>query len=56
MKQIGIIGAGFSGAVIARELATNGYKIDIFESRTHVAGNCHTEIDSETNNVRFFIT
>jgi len=49
MKKIGIIGAGFSGAVIARELATNGYKIDIFESRTHVAGNCHTEIDSETN-------
>lgn len=47
--SIAIVGAGFSGAVIARELAASGHEIDLFESRSHVAGNCHTERDPETN-------
>jgi UDP-galactopyranose mutase len=42
-----IVGAGFSGAVIARELALKGHDITIFESRNHLAGNCHTERDSD---------
>jgi UDP-galactopyranose mutase len=46
--SIAIVGAGFSGAVIAHELAANGLKIEVFESRSHVAGNCHTERDKET--------
>ncbi|WP_444914143.1 UDP-galactopyranose mutase [Microbulbifer sp. TRSA007] len=45
---IAIVGAGFSGAVIGRELAEAGYNVEIFESRSHIAGNCHTERDSET--------
>lgn len=49
MAQIACIGAGFSGAVIARELAQAGYKIVVFDSRSHVAGNCHTERDVKTN-------
>lgn len=49
MKKIGIVGAGFSGAVIARELATAGFHVTVYEGRAHVAGNCHTERDSETN-------
>jgi UDP-galactopyranose mutase len=48
MKKIAIVGAGFSGAVIARELAQAGYSVDVFDTRPHVAGNCHTERDSET--------
>jgi UDP-galactopyranose mutase len=48
MRRIGIAGAGFSGAVIARELASNGYSVDVFEARDHVAGNCHTQRDPET--------
>jgi UDP-galactopyranose mutase len=48
-NRIAIVGAGFSGAVIARELAIAGYKIEVFESRSHIAGNCHTERDRETN-------
>ena len=44
-----IIGAGFSGAVIARELAENGYQVKVIDKRSHIAGNCHTERDSETN-------
>lgn len=49
MKQILIIGAGFSGAVIARELAENGYQVKVIDKRSHIAGNCHTERDNETN-------
>jgi len=40
--RIAVVGAGFSGAVVARELAEAGHVVDVFESRDHVAGNCHT--------------
>lgn len=46
--RIGIVGAGFSGAVIARTLAEAGIKIEVFDARPHLAGNCHTERDAET--------
>jgi len=50
MKQhIGIAGAGFAGAVLARELAETGkFKVTVFDERNHVAGNCHTSRDEET--------
>ena len=41
-NRIAVVGAGFSGAVVARELAEAGHLIEVFESRDHVAGNCHT--------------
>ena len=47
-KNIAIVGAGFSGAVIANQLAQAGYNVEIFESRDHIAGNCHSERDEET--------
>lgn len=47
-NTIGIAGAGFSGAVIARQLAEAGYSIDVIETRDHIAGNCHTERDAES--------
>ncbi|MGA1331867.1 MAG: UDP-galactopyranose/dTDP-fucopyranose mutase family protein [Ilumatobacteraceae bacterium] len=40
--RVAVVGAGFSGAVVARELAEAGHLIEVFESRDHVAGNCHT--------------
>jgi UDP-galactopyranose mutase len=46
--RFGIAGAGFSGAVIAREVAEAGHQVDVYETRAHVAGNCHTERDAET--------
>ena len=46
---IRIIGAGFSGAIIARQLSEAGYKIDLFDERGHVAGNCYSERDIDTN-------
>jgi len=48
-KQIGIAGAGFAGAVLARELAESGkHAIEVFDERPHVAGNCHTSRDPDT--------
>ena len=46
--RIGIVGAGLSGAVIGRTLAEAGHRVEIFDARDHVAGNCHTERDAET--------
>ncbi len=48
MTRIAVVGAGFSGAVIAHELAADGHEIEVFESRPHVAGNCHTARDEES--------
>lgn len=46
--HIGMAGAGLSCAVIARELAERGHRISIFETRDHIAGNCHTARDPAT--------
>lgn len=43
-----VVGTGLSGAVIGRELAEAGHEVDIFDTRAHIAGNCHTERDRET--------
>lgn len=48
MKPILIVGSGFSGAVIARELANAGLNVKVVDSRLHVAGNCYSERDAQT--------
>lgn len=45
---IGMAGAGLSCAVVARELAEAGLSVELFERRSHVAGNCHTERDRDS--------
>lgn len=45
-SRIGIVGAGLSGAVVARRLAEAGIEVVVFDARGHVAGNCHTERDT----------
>lgn len=47
-KSIMIVGAGLSGAVIGRELALAGHRVEIVDARAHIAGNCHTQRDAET--------
>ena len=47
--KILIGGAGFTGAVIARELALKGYKVVVKDPRSYIAGNCYTERDETTN-------
>jgi len=48
-NRVAVVGAGFSGAVIARELALAGYHVVVYDTRSHVAGNCHTARDAETD-------
>lgn len=43
-----IVGAGFSGAVIGRELAQKQHQVVIIDQRSHVAGNCFTQRDTNT--------
>jgi UDP-galactopyranose mutase len=40
-----IVGAGISGATIARQLAEKGYTIHIIEQRNHIAGNCYDYVN-----------
>jgi len=42
-RSFAIVGAGFSGAVVARQLAEAGHQVAVFDTRSHVAGNCHTQ-------------
>jgi len=47
--KILVIGAGFSGAVAARQLAESlPCQVEVWDERDHIAGNCHTERDTET--------
>lgn len=46
---VAIVGAGISGAVIARLLAEQGIPSVVFDRRSHIAGNCHSERDPQTN-------
>jgi len=41
-----IVGAGFAGCVVARELANSGRKVHIVEKRPHIAGNAHDSVDT----------
>ncbi|MGI3166848.1 UDP-galactopyranose/dTDP-fucopyranose mutase family protein [Pseudooceanicola sp. 200-1SW] len=47
-KRILVVGAGLSGAVLARELAEAGHFVTVQDERRHIAGNCHTEVDPAT--------
>ncbi len=47
--RVAIVGAGISGAVIARLLAEKGIASVVFDKRSHIAGNCHSERDPQTN-------
>lgn len=41
MKPVLIVGAGLSGATIARQLAERDLDVHIIEQRDHIAGNCY---------------
>ena len=45
-----VVGAGFAGAVHARELAEAGYSVDVIDRRPHIGGNAFDAVDS--NGVR----
>jgi UDP-galactopyranose mutase len=44
-----VVGSGFAGAVLARELADHtDHSIDVIDARDHIGGNCHTHREPET--------
>jgi len=43
-----IVGAGYSGAIAARQFAEAGHSVLVIDERPHIGGNCHTERDAET--------
>lgn len=47
--RVAVCGAGFTGSVIVDQISKFVNKIDVYESRSHVAGNCHTSRDPVTN-------
>jgi UDP-galactopyranose mutase len=44
-QNILIVGAGFAGATIARELAENDYTVTVIDSRDHIGGNAYDYIN-----------
>ena len=47
-ERLMMVGAGLSGAVLAREMAQAGHDVTVVDARPHVAGNCHTARDAQT--------
>lgn len=46
MKKITVVGAGFSGSIIARKIADElNYKVTVIERRSHIGGNAYDEYD-----------
>lgn len=43
MNKILVVGAGFAGATIARQLAEHGYLVSVIDQRSHIAGNAFDE-------------
>ena len=41
-----VVGAGFSGAVVAERLANHGYKVLVVDRRPHIGGNAYDELDA----------
>lgn len=40
-----IVGAGYAGSVMARELADAGLRVHVIDKRPHIAGNAYDELD-----------
>ena len=45
MKYL-VVGAGFAGATIARELANDGHTVVVMDARDHIGGNAY-DYDNE---------
>lgn len=45
LDPILIVGAGYAGSVMARELADAGRQVHVIDKRPHTAGNAYDELD-----------
>lgn len=44
-KKVLVVGAGFSGATVARVLADAGFCVAVIDKRAHIAGNAYDEVN-----------
>lgn len=47
-KEIVIVGTGFTGAYLARNLAEQGWNVKMLERRNHIGGQMYDKVDEET--------
>lgn len=47
MNDILVVGAGFAGSVMAREMAERGHHVCIIDRRPHAGGNAYDELDEK---------
>jgi len=40
-RRVLVVGAGFAGSVVARQLADHGISVSLIDSRSHIGGNAH---------------
>ncbi|WP_244635801.1 UDP-galactopyranose mutase [Chthonobacter albigriseus] len=52
-RRILVVGAGFAGAVHARTLAENGYRVHVIDRRPHIGGNAYDRVDE--NGIRVHV-
>ena len=45
-KTILVVGAGFAGSTVARQLADHGHEVVVMEKRDHIGGNAYDEHDA----------
>jgi UDP-galactopyranose mutase len=46
LKKVLVVGAGPAGSTIARHFAEEGYHVDLFDERHHIAGNCYDAVNT----------
>jgi UDP-galactopyranose mutase len=54
VKTVLVVGAGFAGSIIARELALKGYRVHILDTRRHIGGNAYDCIH-ESSGARYHV-
>jgi len=45
MQTVLVVGAGLSGATVARQLAEQGYTVHVIDQRDHIGGNCYDRVN-----------
>lgn len=46
-ESILVVGAGFAGSVMARELAEAGHRVTVIDKRSHIGGNAYDTLDAQ---------
>ena len=53
-ERVLVVGAGFAGAVIARELAEAGLEVHVIDRRPHVGGNAYDKVNQHGERIHLY--